>query len=105
MSKTLDRRVRVALTSLAAIGLAMAAASPALADTATPATPTNLLNGGQACVTDQSAAQYFNTNNYFELEGAPALSDGSPTARRPSSTSSGRSATRPTSPRGRSRPP
>ena len=79
MSKTLGKQVRVALTSLAAIGLAMAAASPALADTATPVTPTNLLNGGQACVTDQSAAQYFNTNNYFQFEGAPADTDATET--------------------------
>ena len=80
MSKTLGKQVRVALTSLAAVGLAMAAASPALADTATPVTPTNLLNGGQACVTDQSAAPYFNTNNGLEIEGAPALSEDTPTS-------------------------
>ena len=52
---------------------------PALADTATPVTPTNLLNGGQACVTDQSAAQYFNTNNYFQFEGASADTDATET--------------------------
>jgi hypothetical protein len=80
VSKTLGTHLRVALVSLAALGLATAAASPALADSATPVTPTKLINGNQACVTDQSAAQYFNTNNTFEIEGAPALSDGSETS-------------------------
>lgn len=77
---SLGTRVRAALVSLGAIGLALAAASPALADTATPVTPTKLLTGGQACVTDQSSAQYFSTDNTFEFEGAPALSDGSETS-------------------------
>ena len=81
MSKTPGTRVRVALASLAAIGLAMAAASPALADTATPVTPTKLLNGNQvACATDASAPLYWNTNEGLEIEGAPTLSDGSLTS-------------------------
>jgi hypothetical protein len=78
VSRTPGRRVRVGLASLAAIGLAVAAASPALADTATPITPTQLITAGQACVTDQSAAQYFNTNDGLEIEAAAGLSDGNP---------------------------
>ena len=77
MSTSSGARFRAALVSLAAVGLALAAASPALADTATPVAPTNLLNEGRACVTDESAAQYFNTNGGLEIEGAPAVSDGS----------------------------
>jgi hypothetical protein len=81
VSKTRGTRVRVALASGAAIGLALAAASPALADSATPVTPTKLLNGNQvACAADASAPLYYNTNEGFEIEGAPALSDGSLTS-------------------------
>lgn len=77
MSLSSGRRVRAALVSLAALGLAVTAASPALADAVTPVAPTKLINGGQACATDQSSAGYYNANNSFEIEGAPTLSDGS----------------------------
>lgn len=76
MSTSLGGRLRVALVSLAAVGLAVSAASPALADSVTPVAPTKLLNSGP-CATDQSVAGYYNANNSFEIEGAPALSDGS----------------------------
>ena len=80
MIKSPGRRVRAALVSLAAIGLAAAAASPAFADV-TPATPTKLLNGNQlACAADASAPLYYNPSEEFEIEGAPEVSDGSLTS-------------------------
>ena len=80
MIKSPGRRVRVALMSLAAIGLAASAAAPAFADTTTPVAPTKLLNGSgnpQACATDAGAPFYDNPSEELEIEGAPTLSDGS----------------------------
>src|SRR5579864_8903259 len=77
VSMSPGRRLRAALVSLAAIGLAVAAAPPALADSATPVTPTKLLNGNQLpCATEASASLYYNPVNSFEVEAAPTLSDG-----------------------------
>ena len=72
MSTSPGRRVRAALVSLAALGLALAAASPALAAGGTPVTPTKLLNGGSACATDASAPLYYNAGDSLEIEGVPS---------------------------------
>ncbi len=49
------RRLRAVLASAGAIGLALFAASPAMAASGTPTTPTELFNAYQNCSTDASA--------------------------------------------------
>ncbi|SFY47027.1 hypothetical protein STEPF1_00233 [Streptomyces sp. F-1] len=51
-------RTRAVLASAGALGLALALASPAMAASATPATPTGLLNGDKVCATDADAPAY-----------------------------------------------
>ena len=75
MSTSPGRRLRAVLVTLAAVGLAAGAASPALADSGTPLTPTNLINDNQACVTDQSAAPYINADSRLTIEAVPGDTD------------------------------
>jgi hypothetical protein len=75
LSKSQGRRLRVALVSLAAVALAVSAASPALADGGTPLTPTKLVTDNVACATDQNAAPYENANGGLDIAGAPEDSD------------------------------
>lgn len=75
MSTNPGGRLRAALVTIAALGLAFGAASPALADSGTPLTPTNLVNGTAACSTDQTAPLYWDGNASLTIEGVPADSD------------------------------
>jgi hypothetical protein len=68
-------RLRTVLVAIAALGVAVGAASPALADSGTPLTPTELINGNAACSTDQSNPLYWNANGGLTVEGAPGDSD------------------------------
>jgi hypothetical protein len=60
--------VRIAIISVATLGLALITASPAVAATSGPPTPIDLFNGYQACSTDVSAPVYLNAFFGVDLE-------------------------------------
>ncbi|MFC1434879.1 hypothetical protein ACEZDB_29985 [Streptacidiphilus sp. N1-3] len=68
-------RTRAALLSVAAFGLALAAASPALAATGTPTAPTELFNGDKNCSTDVNAPTYLWGGEGISVEGIPQDTD------------------------------
>jgi len=70
-----DTRTRVAAITLGAVGLALATAGPALAVTGTPVTPTDALNNGAACATDQSNPYWANPGSWLTIEARPDLAD------------------------------
>ncbi len=68
-------RIRAASASLAALGLLLAAASPALAASGTPTTPTSLFNGYQNCSTDANSPTYLDGRQGVVIEGVPGDTD------------------------------
>jgi hypothetical protein len=64
--------VSKSVISLAALGMVVAMASPALAATSAPPTPIDLFNGYQACSTDSSSPVYLNTGDVF-VDGSQDL--------------------------------
>jgi hypothetical protein len=71
MSRTLGGRLRAALISFAVVGVALGAASPAVAAAGGPTTPTELFNGDRACSTDAAAPTYLWGGDGVQLEGIP----------------------------------
>ena len=77
MSKTLGGRLRTALISLGVVSLSLVAASPAVAASGGPTTPTELFNGYRACSTDATAPAYVWGGDGVVIEGIPQ--DATPT--------------------------
>lgn len=75
MSTTPGGRLRAALVTIAAVGLAVGVASPALADSGTPLTPTDPINGNAACSTDPAAPLYWDGNASLTIAAAPGDSN------------------------------
>jgi hypothetical protein len=68
-------RLRAAVVARAAVGLAVGAASPAIAAGGTPSTPTKLMDAGENCSTDQTSPPYVNANTGITIEGVPTDTD------------------------------
>lgn len=77
MSTTPGGRLRAALVTIAAVGLAVGVASSALADSGTPLTPTDPINGNAACSTDPAAPLYWDGNASLTIAAAPGDSNSS----------------------------
>jgi hypothetical protein len=67
--------MRVALASLGVLGLALAGASPALAASGTPTTPTELFTDYKFCATDANAPTYVGGRDGVDIRGIPADTD------------------------------
>lgn len=66
---SLGGRLRAALVSLATLGVALAVASPAIAESAAPSTPTELFNGYRSCSTDVNSSTYLSSFGGVIIEG------------------------------------
>lgn len=70
-------RSRAAVVSLAALGVGVALASPAIAATAAPSTPIDLFNGYRACSTDVDSPTYLSSSGGVLIEGLSPETDSS----------------------------
>ncbi|MGW9025532.1 hypothetical protein ACWGQ5_15175 [Streptomyces sp. NPDC055722] len=75
MSKPLGARLSAALASLGVFALALVAASPAVAASGTPTTPTELFNEYQSCSTDANKPTYLWASSGLDVEGIPGDTD------------------------------
>ena len=67
--------LRATFALLGALGLGLVAASPSVAASGTPTTPTELFNGYQTCSTDTDAPTYLWGGGGIEIEGIPGVTD------------------------------
>lgn len=66
---SLGGRLRATLVSLATLGVALAVASPAIAETTAPPTPIELFNGYRSCSTDVNSPTYLSGSGGVLIEG------------------------------------
>jgi len=75
MRMSCGTRTRAVLASVGALGLALAAASPAMAASGTPTTPTELFSSDEACATAAGSPDYVSAKLGLGIEAVPGDTD------------------------------